>query len=180
MQKNNNPNKSCSCCATDIFEEKEPLWKQKKVLIILTAGIMLAIGLYFEFLTELHLPAQILFSIVVVVAGYQIIKKGFLSLLRKQLDMNFLISIAAIGAFLIGHGEEGAAVIYLFFIAEFLEDYAAERARKSVASLLKLAPETAIVKRNGKEIKVQVQKIKKGDIIIVRPGDRIPDRKSVG
>ena len=134
--------KSCSSCATDVFEEKEPFWKQKKILIILTSGIILGIGLYLEFLTEQHLFAQILFLIVVIVSGYSIIRKGILSLWKKRLDMNFLMSTAAVGAFLIGHGEEGAAVIFLFFIAEFLEDYAADRARKSVASLLKLAPET--------------------------------------
>ena len=174
MQKKNNSKKSCSACATDIFEEKEPLWKQKKILIMLAAGIILAIGLYLEFLTKQNMLAQILFLIVVAVSGYDIIKKGLLSLLKKQLGMNFLITIAAIGAFLIGHGEEGAAVIFLFFIAEFLEDYAAERARKSISSLLELAPETAVVKRNGKEIKVHVQEIKVGDILIIKPGDRIP------
>lgn len=166
--------KSCSACATDIFEEKEPLWKQKKILIIVIAAILLAIGLYFEFLTKQHLLAQILFLVVVIVSGYSIIKKSFISVLKKRLDMNFLMSIAAVGAFLIGHGEEGAAVILLFFIAEFLEDYAAERARKSVASLLKLTPETATVKRNGKEIIVHVHEVNVGDVLIVKPGDRIP------
>ncbi|MFQ6119990.1 MAG: heavy metal translocating P-type ATPase, partial [Methanosarcinales archaeon] len=166
--------KSCSICATDIFEEKKPLWKQKKILIILTAGIILAVGLYFEFSIEQHSLAQILFLIVVIVSGHSIIKRGFLSVLKKRLDMNFLITIAAAGAFLIGHGEEGAAVIFLFFIAEFLEDYAAERARKSVASLLKLAPETTIVKRRGKEMTVHVHEVRVGDIVIVKPGDRIP------
>ena len=173
MQKNNEHKKSCSTCATDIFEEKKPLWKQKGILIIATAGIVLGIGLYLEFLTEQHLLAQILFLAVVLISGYNIIKKGLLSVWRKRLDMNFLMSIAALGAFLIGHGEEGAAVMFLFFIAEFLEGYAAERARKSVASLLKLAPETAIVKRNGKEMNVHVHEIRVGDIIVVKPGDRI-------
>jgi Cd2+/Zn2+-exporting ATPase len=177
MQKNKHSHeseKSCSVCATDIFEEREPLWRQKKILIILTAGIILAVGLYFEFLSKQHMLAQILFLVVVTVSGYNIIKKSVLSVLKKRLDMNFLMSIAAVGAFLIGHGEEGAAVIFLFFIAEFLEDYAAERARKSVASLLKLAPETAVVKRNGKEITVHTHEVEVKELIVVKPGDRIP------
>ncbi len=90
MQKKNNPEKSCSACATDIFEEKEPLWKQKKVMIMLAAGIILAIGLYFEFLTKQHLAAQTLFFVVVIIAGYNIIKKGFLSLLKKTIRYEFL------------------------------------------------------------------------------------------
>ena len=96
-----------------------------------------------------------------------------ISVYHRRLNINFLISIAAIGAFVIGHGEEGAAVILLFFIAEFLEDYAAERARKSVASLLKLAPEMATIRENGKEVKVHVNDIKVDGILIVKPGDKI-------
>ncbi len=177
MQKNKtyiDKDKSCSACATDIFEEKGPFWKQRSILIIITAGILFAIGLYLEFLTEQRLLAQILFLAVVLVSGHNIIKKGLHSVRRKRLDMNFLMSVAAFGAFLIGHGEEGAAVIFLFFIAEFLEDYAAERAKKSVASLLKLAPEMATIRKNGKEVKVHVHEVKVGDILIVKPGDRIP------
>lgn len=166
--------KSCSTCATDIFEEKEPLWKQKGILIIVIAGIIFGVGLYLEFLTEQHLFAQILFLATVLISGHDIIKKGLLSVLRKRLDMNFLMSIAAAGAFLIGHGEEGAAVIFLFYIAEFLEDYAAERARKSVGSLLKLAPETATIRKDGKEVEVHVHEVNIGDILIVKPGDRVP------
>ena len=166
--------KSCSACATDIFKEKEPWWKQKSILIIIIAGIIFAIGLYLEFLTEQYLFAQILFLIVVLISGHNIIKKGLLSIWRKRLDMNFLMGIAAVGAFLIGHGEEGAAVIFLFYIAEFLEGYATERAKKSVASLLKLAPEIATIKENRKEVKVHVQEVKVGDTLIVKPGDRIP------
>ncbi len=164
---------SCSSCSTDIFEEKVPLWKQRGTLIIALAGMIFGIGLYLEFLTQQRLIAQILFLIVVAVAGFEIIKKGLISVYHRRLNINFLISIAAIGAFVIGHGEEGAAVILLFFIAEFLEDYAAERARKSVASLLELAPEMATIREGGKEVKAHVNEIEVDSILIVKPGDRI-------
>ena len=166
--------KSCSACATDIFEEKESLWKQKGILIIVITGIIFAIGLYLEFLTERYLFAQVLFIVVVLISGHNIIKKGLFSVWRRRLDMNFLMSLAAAGAFLIGHGEEGAAVIFLFYIAEFLEDYAAERARKSVNSLLKLAPEMATIIKSKKEVKVYVHEVNVRDIFIVKPGDKIP------
>ncbi|MDP2845007.1 MAG: cation-translocating P-type ATPase, partial [Candidatus Methanoperedens sp.] len=78
------------------------------------------------------------------------------------------------GAFSIGHGEEGASVVYLFLIAEFLEDYAGERARRSIGALIKLAPETAVVKRNGKEINIHVHDVNINDIAVVRPGEKIP------
>ena len=169
----NGEKKSCSSCATNIFEKKEYLWAKKKKLIIGVAGFLLTIGLLFEFLINQHFLAQSIFLIVVILLGYDIVKKSILSILQKRLDMNFLMSIAAIGAFLIGHGEEGAAVIFLFFIAEFLEDSAAERARKSITSLLKLAPEIVLVKQRGKNKKIHVHETKIGNIIIVKPGDRI-------
>jgi Cd2+/Zn2+-exporting ATPase len=171
---NHENEKSCSSCATDIFEEKEPLWKYKKGLIIITASIFLAIGLYLEFFLKQDLFAQIIFSIVVLIAGYEILWKAVRSIIQLKFNMNVLMSLAAIGSFFIGHGEEGASVMFLFFIAEFLEDYASERAKISIDSLLKITPETAIVLVNGKEKIKHVHEIEIGDIIIVKPGERIP------
>jgi len=118
--------------------------------------------------------ATILFLAAVAVSGYHIVGRGLSSLFKKRLDMNLLITIAAAGAFLIGHGEEGATVIFLFYIAEFLEDYAVEKTRKSVGALMKLAPELAVVKRDGKEISVHVHEVNPKETILVRPGERIP------
>ncbi len=172
MSKTELKNACCSSCATDIFEE--PLWEKKDILVILSSGIFFAIGLYFEFIAKTKLFAQIFFMIVVFLSGREIIIKSIQSLLKKKFDMNFLISLAAFGAFLIGHGEEGAAVMFLFFIAEFLEEYAAQRARNSIGKLLNLAPDTATVKKHGKEQVLNVRNINVGDIIIIKPGDRIP------
>src|SRR5271157_2352293 len=136
---------SCSACATDIFEEKEPLWKQKEVVIIGVGAAIFLVGVYFEARIHQHILAQIAFLAATLVVGYSIITKGLLGVIKKhRVDMNLLIMIAAAGAFAIGLGEEGAAVILLFFIAEFLEDYVGDRARQEVWSLLRLAPETAV------------------------------------
>ncbi|MBR9689942.1 MAG: cadmium-translocating P-type ATPase [Candidatus Altiarchaeota archaeon] len=163
----------CSSCNVS-SKTKEPQWKRKNILISLIAGTLLSVGLYFEFFANQYTAAQFLFLAVVLVAGREIIRKGLLSAWRKQLNINVLISIATAGAFMIGHGEEGAAVVFLFFIAEFLEDYAADRARESMASLLKLAPKTATIKRGKKEITLRIEEVKVGDIVILKPGDRIP------
>ena len=88
--------------------------------------------------------------------------------------MNLLIAIAAAGAFTIGLGEEGAAIMLLFFIAEFLEDYAGDRARQEVRSLLRLAPETAVVVRGGSEIVVHAHEVKVAEVVVVKPGEKIP------
>ncbi len=173
MQENNHE-KACASCAVDIFEKKEPLWKQKKAVLLTFSILVLAVGLYLEFSLGNEYYAHILYLVVIVSSGHEIIGRAWGSLLRKRLDMNFLMTIAAIGAFLTGHAEEGASVIFLFAIAEFLEEYAAERARNSIAALLKLTPDTARLRKNGEEIEVDVHQLRVGDIVIVKHGDKIP------
>lgn len=172
---NNHDEKSCQLCEVDFFEEKEPLWKRKQVIFGVTSAVLLTLGLFCEFLISQYLLAQALFLLVVAISGKDIIKRALKSLFKKKrLDMNLLMSVACLGAFLIGHGEEGAAVMFLFFIAKSLEDYASDRARRSISELLKLAPETAKVKKDGKEIELHVHDVRVGDIVIVRPGEKIP------
>ncbi len=166
-------NRCCHACATDHGEES-PHQKQKSIIIIVTSGLLLLIGLYFELLSDQYKLAQLIFLVVVLIAGYGIIKRGIKSVIRKRFDMNFLITIAAVGAFLIGHGEEGAAVVFLFYLAEFLEDYAADRSKRSIEALLKLAPEVAKVKRDGSEVEVHVTEVGVGETVVVRPGEKIP------
>jgi Cd2+/Zn2+-exporting ATPase len=166
---------SCSACATDIFKEKEPLWKQKEVVFISIAGAIFLIGVYLDAVMYQHVLAQIAFLAATFIAGYSIIKKGFLGVIRKhRLDMNLLITIAAAGAFAIGHGEEGVAVMLLFFVAEFLEDYAGDRARQEVGSLLRLAPETAVVVREGRAVVVHAHEVEVGEVVVIKPGEKIP------
>lgn len=89
--------------------------------------------------------------------------------MNKKFNMNLLMIIATVGAFMIGHGEER---ILLFFVAEFLEEYAGERAR-SVSSLLELAAKTAVVQRNGKNMEVHAHEVETGEINVVKPGDKV-------
>jgi Cd2+/Zn2+-exporting ATPase len=166
--------KACSCCAVDLFEEKPPLWKKRTLITSIAAGILLASGLLVKFLIPYHHLPLFIFIAVAVIAGRGIFRKAFISIRNLRLDMNCLMSIAAFGAFFIGHGEEGAAVIYLFFIAESLEEYASENAERSIHQLLSLAPETARVKRPGREIELHVHEIGPGDVIVIRPGEKIP------
>jgi Cd2+/Zn2+-exporting ATPase len=166
--------KTCSCCATDFFEEKSPHWRRNQFLKGAAAGSLLAVGLFLEHLTSYSVIAQILFISVIAVSGRDILKKAWYSLRKRRLDMNCLISIAAFGAFLVGSGEEGAAVVFLFFIAETLEDSAAARAKRSIGDLLHLAPETAKVKRGSREIELHTPEIETGDVIVIRPGEKIP------
>ena len=178
-QKNDNPKEEimdiCKYCESNPYEEKE-LKKEKinPIYIIGISAIILAIGLYFNFFTDQKLLAEILFLAVAVISGFQIVPSGIRSLLKGKYSINFLITIAAIGAFLIGEGAEGASVIFLFFIAEYLEDYAGARARRSIGALIQLTPEVAVVKRGDKNIKLHAHAVNINEIVIVKPGDKIP------
>ncbi len=165
---------TCSCCATDMFAEKPPFWKRRKLITGGAAGLLMVAALIINVFTSLDIAAQFMYVMVVAVAGKEILLKAFRSALKQRLDMNCLMSLAALGAFFIGHGEEGAAVIFLFFIAESLEEYAADKAKQSISQLLSLAPETAKVKRDGGEIEMHTHEINIGDIIVIRPGEKVP------
>jgi Cd2+/Zn2+-exporting ATPase len=166
--------KGCVVCDTEVSVES-PIWKDSRIIIIALSAILLSVGLVFEFILKLELLTVILFLATAAISGYSIAKDGLSSLIfRKRLSIDFLIMIAAVGSFFIGHGEEGAAVVFLFYVAEFLEGHASDRARRSIVSLMKLAPEVATVKRDGEEMEVHVHDVNMNEIIVVRPGEKIP------
>ncbi|MHA1831411.1 MAG: heavy metal translocating P-type ATPase, partial [Candidatus Helarchaeota archaeon] len=110
----------------------------------------------------------------VIVSGYNIVKEGISNLIDHKITINILMTIAAIGSFLIGHGGEGASVMFLFFIAEFLENYATDRSKNSITSLMKIAPDIAVVKISGSFKEMHTHSVKVGDIIQIKPGNSIP------
>ena len=181
MPKNNNnsqkpdePSDTCKYCETNIYEEKEPENGIKAIYIVGISAIILATALYLNFFTSQQILSEILFITVVIISGYETIPNGFRALFRGKFSISLLITIAAVGAFLIGQGAEGASVIFLFFIAEFLEDYAGERAKKSIGSLIKLTPQTATVKRNGQNLELHAHAVDVNEIVVVMPGDKVP------
>jgi Cd2+/Zn2+-exporting ATPase len=165
---------SCSCCATDLFEEKTPLWKRRQLITAIVSGTLLVTGLVLQFAASQDLAALLMFIAVVAYAGRDIFRKAVRSALKGRLDMNSLMSIAAFGAFFIGHAEEGAAVIFLFFVAEYLEEYAGDNAKRSMSRLLHMAPEMANVKRPEGEVELHVHEVGKGELLAIRPGEKVP------
>ena len=165
----------CDVCEVSIGEGEHELEIKEGIKVIAASGVLLFLGLIAEFFLGLPMLAYVLFILTAVVSGHEIFRKGFSSLLfRRRLTIDVLISIAAIGSFFIGHGEEGAAVLFLFYIAEFLEEYAVERARRSIRMLMELTPKTALVRRGNREVEVPVHEVGVGEIVIVRPGEKIP------
>lgn len=167
----------CACCNSGLLETiEEDNEKSNKPLIIFGIGvILLVIGYlleYFSFNPEII--SQIVFLIAVIYVGHHIIMEGVMELLSGKVKIELLVTIATIGAFLLGSGEEGALLMVLFYLGEYLEEYSLNKSKSSIVKLVKLSPDTAYVKRDDKTKEEYVENLKIGDIVIVKPGDKIP------
>ena len=138
------------------------------------SGVALAVGLLLRFFIGETLASNLLLLAAMVISGVSVAEAGLRALVHGRISINLLITIAAVGALAIGHLEEGAVVILLFNLAERLEDYATDRARHSIEALMELKPEVATVRRDGGEVTVAVEDVWPGEVLVLRPGDRIP------
>ncbi|MCA9736752.1 MAG: cation-translocating P-type ATPase [Gemmatimonadota bacterium] len=118
--------------------------------------------------------AELLWTAAALVGGTAFFPKALGALRTRSLDMNFLMTIAILGAIGIGEFSEAAAIAFLFSIAELLERHSLDRARASVESLMRLSPQTARVLREGVESVVPADAVTTGDAVLVRPGERVP------
>lgn len=133
---------------------------------------LLAIGVHFA--ADLPRAELGLALVAMALGGRYVIPAGLQSLRYGSLDINFLMSAAAIGAIVIGEYIEGASVLVLFAIAEYLEERSMARARNAVKGLMALTPQEASLVQEGQEQRVAVETLNIGDIVRVRPGERIP------
>ena len=159
----------------ELLAEGKPLIYNRPIQIILSSGILFGLGHLLEFLSFNTNIINGIFILSAIIAGYQIAISAYKSLVnRHTIGPSLLMCIACIASFIIGHPEEGAAVTFLYFIAEFLEDYSEHRAKHSIKSLVEIAPETATIKKGETEEIKKVDDVNIGEIVIVKPGDKIP------
>ena len=159
----------------ELFAEGKPLLANRSIQIILASGILFVLGHVFEWLSFSPTIVTITYMVGAVIAGYEIAISAYKSLVKRHtVGPSMLVCIACVASFIIGHPEEAAAVTFLYYIAEFLEDYAEDRAKRSIKSLVEIAPDTARVKVGDKEEVKNVDEVNIGDIVIVKPGDKVP------
>ena len=163
---------SCSHCAGHEEEDKNSDIRQKyAIAAVSTPAWVLAI--VSEFLLFSTPAVYILSLTTILLAGRWIIPRGIRGAVSIHLDINFLMTFAAFAAFVIGAPLEGASAMYLFFVANLLEDKARAQVREDIGSLLDLAPPQISVKLSSEVVSVPVESGQIGEIMVVKPGERI-------
>ena len=146
---------------------------KKKGIKIIIALILFCIALIVKFNNEWI--NNIIYIISYIIVGFEIVKKAVRNIFRgKVFDENFLMTVATIGAFCIGEFPEAVAVMLFYQIGELFQDYAVDKSRKSISNLMDIRPDYANIERDGKIQKVDPEDVKIGEIIIVKPGEKIP------
>lgn len=146
---------------------------KKKLYKIIISGILFLIAFLLKI--DNKVVNNILFIISYIIVGKEILEKAFKNITRgKVFDENFLMTVATLGAFLIGEYPEAVAVMLFYQIGELFQIYAVDKSRKSVAALMDIRPDYANLLDDGKEIKINPEKVNMGDVIIIKPGEKIP------
>lgn len=145
--------------------------KRKNKIII--ASILFIVALIIKFPSNWINKTIYIFSYLIV--GTEIVRKAIRNIIRgKVFDENFLMAIATIGAFVIGEFPEAVAVMLFYQVGELFQSYAVNKSRKSIASLMNIRPDYANLLKNNQEEKVEPNEVKLGDIVIVKPGEKVP------
>ncbi len=148
-------------------------WQTPKTMATMVSGLLLLIAMVAGW-ADASVDGQItLYALTAVIGGYSSARTALYGLRSWIFDMNFLMTVAVIGAAAIGEWSEAATVAFLFSFGNALQTYTMDKTRRSIRALMELAPPEALVRRDGQEQRLPVEDIALGDIVIVKPGERI-------
>lgn len=154
--------------------KREPFWKQKEnVKVFVSALLLLLSWLLSQSLGDDHVIPAVGYAASILLGGYSLFLTGLKNLIKFHFDMHTLMTVAIIGAAFLGEWGEGASVVILFAISEALEKYSMDKARNSIESLMKIAPKEALIRKGHHEILISVDDIQVGDMMIVKPGQKL-------
>ncbi|TKI57781.1 cadmium-translocating P-type ATPase [Brevibacillus antibioticus] len=152
-----------------------PKTDQAGTALTTISGVLLALGFLGSLLPSISpLVVTVLYALSIMSGGYRPARSAFYSIKSGSLDMNVLMSVAAVGAALIGEWLEGATVVWLFSIGTLLQTKSIEKTRDSIRNLMDLAPPEAWVKEGESLSRKPVEDIAVGQVIVVKPGEKIP------
>ncbi|MHB8778743.1 MAG: heavy metal translocating P-type ATPase [Anaerolineales bacterium] len=149
--------------------------ENREIVFSLIAGLLVLIGWLGQTFFDLPaIAATALYITAYIFGGWDISQHAWHAIKEKHFDTDLLMVMAALGAAALGEFAEGALLLFLFSLGHALEERALDRARAAVRALADLAPKVALVRRNGKEQELPVESLQLDDLVIVRPGVRIP------
>jgi Cd2+/Zn2+-exporting ATPase len=151
-----------------------PFWQANPHVLPTAAAALLALaGEVLQHLPLSPVAATVCYAAAIVTGGLSTARKGLKAIAGLNFDMNALMTIAVTGAVLIGQWSEGAVVAMLFGVSETLEAYTMDRARRSLRSLMEIAPKSARIRRDGGAEEIPVEDVRVGDMLLVRPGEKL-------
>lgn len=146
---------------------------RKSVLQILIALLLFMIALFISF--QYVWLGNLVYILSYAIVGLEVVWKAIRNIFKGEVfDENFLMALATVGAFVIGEFPEAVAVMLFYQIGELFQDYAVDKSRKSIANLMDIRPDFAHVKRENCIVKVNPEDVKIGEVIVVKPGEKIP------
>jgi len=147
-------------------------WKEMRILTLIGCGVFAGVGFVLEQLA-IEIPAIGFYAVAIVSGGYYPARMGLAALRTFTLNIRTLMVAGAIGAVILGLWEEAAILVFIYSLGDVLEAYAVDRARGALKALMDLMPKEALVRRDGEDLTLPVEEIRIGEIIIIKPAERI-------
>lgn len=149
-------------------------WREKQQMALYGCGLVIIIAFAARFMGAPSLLYNALFVLAVAVGVYYPARKALIALINLTPTIHLLMLIGSAGAMALGMFQESAILIFVYSLGDVIESYAVDKARGAISSLIALLPKEALVRKDGKEVIMATEDINVGDIVVVRPGERIP------
>ncbi|MFA9518075.1 heavy metal translocating P-type ATPase [Halopenitus sp. H-Gu1] len=146
----------------------------RTAIVAATSGLLYGWGWSLGYFTGLHTASAAILILAAIVGGYDIAKTAYYEVTNRTLGIKTLVTLAAIGAIAIGEYWEAAAVVFLFSLGSYLEGRTMRKTRTALQELLEMAPDTATVRRDGEHQEVPAREVEEGELVIIKPGEKIP------
>ena len=149
-------------------------WKEKRIIALSLCGIFTLTAFVLEKVGWKGIITIIFHSMAIIIGGYYPAKMAFNALKTLTLNIRTLMVTGAVGAVTLGLWEEAAMLVFIYLLGDILEIYTVSKSRGAIRMLMELAPKEALVRRNGKETVLPVEEVEISNVIIIRPGEKIP------
>ncbi|MDT3437677.1 cation-translocating P-type ATPase [Haloarcula sp. 1CSR25-25] len=158
----------------DTQSVKQYYRKHRKAIIVVVSGLLYAGGWTLGYVSAFDTASAAILILAAIVGGYDIAKTAYHEVTSRTLGIKTLVTLAAVGAIVIGSYWEAAAVVFLFALGSYLEGRTMRKTRNALEELLEMTPDTATVRRDGEQREVPAREVEDGEIVIVKPGEKIP------